>query len=88
MGRTILFAMDVGKQTSMKISVKEKVRKKSKKLKKSSMNYSNPKSSLQKNENKALFVKLLPRYLRKADDNVNVCIKDAGTQIAYKVLEL
>ena len=51
------------------------------------MNYSNPKSSLQKNENKALFVKLLPRYLRKADDNVNVRIEDAGTQITNNALE-
>ena len=48
-------------------------------VKKSSTIYSNPKSFFRKNENKALFVKLLPKYLRKADDNVNVCIEDAGT---------
>ena len=70
-----------------KPALKKKYEKNNPKLKKSSMNYSNPKSSLQKNENKALFVKLLPRYLRKADDNVNVCIEDAGTQITNNALE-
>ena len=70
-----------------KPALKKKYEKNNPKLKKSSMIYSNPKSSLRKNETKTLFVKLLPKYLRKADDNVNVCIEDAGTQITSKALE-
>ena len=60
-----------------KPALKKKYEKKNSKIvvKKSSIIYSNPKSSLWMNENKALFVKLLPKYLRKADDNVNVCIE-------------
>ena len=72
-----------------KPALKKKYEKNSPKIivKKSSMIYSDQKSSLGKNENNALFVKLLPKYLRKTDDNVNVCTEDAGTQIAYKALE-
>ena len=43
------------------------------------MIYSNPKSSLGKNENNALLIKLMPKYLRKADGNVSICIEDADT---------
>ena len=70
-----------------KPALKKKYEKNNPKLKKSSIIYSNPKSSLRKNETKTLFVKLLPKYLRKADDNVNVCIEDAGTQITNNALE-
>ena len=51
------------------------------------MIYSNPKSSLGKNENNALFIKLIPKYLREGDDNVTICIEDADTQIAYNALK-